>query len=41
MIVKVFQLIGVFLYGYSFGYYMIDCLRYKNKKKKKEIEDFF
>ena len=37
---KVFQLIGFFfLCGYSFGYYMIDYLRYKNKKK--EIEDFF
>ena len=31
---------SVFLCGYSFVYYMIDCLRYKNKKKK-EIEDFF
>ena len=30
---------GFFLCGYSFGYYMIDYLRYKNKKK--EIEDFF
>ena len=40
MMVKVFQLIVFFLCGYSFGYYMIDCLRYKNKKKK-EIEAFF
>ena len=32
---KVFQLIGFFfLCGYSFGYYMIDYLRYKNKKKR-------
>ena len=35
---KIFQLIGVFLYGYSFGYYIIEYLRYKNKKE--EIEKF-
>ena len=36
---KIFQLIGVFLCGYSFGYYMVEYLRYKNKKE--EIEDSF
>ena len=36
---KIFQLIGVFLCGYSFGYYMVQYLRYKNKEE--EIEEFF
>ena len=36
---KIFQLIGAFLCGYSFGYYMVEYLRYKNKKE--EIEEFF
>ena len=35
---KIFQLIGVFLCGYSFGYYMIEYLRYENKKE--QIEEF-
>ena len=36
---KIFQLIGAFLCGYSFGYYMVEHLR--NKNKKEEIEEFF
>ena len=36
---NIFQLIDVLLCGYSFGYYMIEYLRYKNKKE--EIEEFF
>ena len=36
---KIFQLIGAFLCGYSFGYYMVEHLRYKNKKE--EIEELF
>ena len=36
---NIFQLIDVLLCGYSFGYYMSEYLRYKNKKE--EIEEFF
>lgn len=36
---KVLQLLGVFLFGDSLGYYMFEYLRHKNKKE--ENEDFF
>ena len=36
---KVFQLISAFIFGYCFGYYMFEIVRYKNQKEK--IDDFF
>ena len=36
---KMFQLIGAVVFGYCWGYYMFEILRYKNQKE--ETNDFF
>ena len=34
-----FTIIGVFLFGYCFGYYLFEILKYKNQKN--DIDKFF
>ena len=36
---KVFQLLSAFIFGYCFGYYVFEILRYENQKE--EIDNFF
>ena len=35
-----FIILTAFLVGYCFGYYLFELLKYKNKNKKFEIEEF-
>ena len=39
MSVKMFVILGAFLFGYSFGYYLFEISKYKNNKD--EIHQFF
>ena len=36
---KMFVILGSFLFGYSFGHYLFEILKYKNNKD--EIHQFF